>query len=75
MVTTPLVIPLTIPEVSTVAIESLALIHVPPATESISVIVFASQTLPTPVIVPALGTVFTVKGAAIKITPQPFVSE
>lgn len=68
MTTVPVLIPVTTPVVaSTVALEVLLLLQVPPETEELKVVVYEIQTLVTPVIT---GRLFTVIVAAV-IEAQP----
>jgi hypothetical protein len=60
MVVVPALTPLTTPPEDTVALAVLLLLHEPPDTVSLNVIVAASHTLVAPDIVPAAGAAFTV---------------
>ena len=55
MVALPVVLPLTTPAALTLAIAALLLLHVPPLTASLKVVVVPVQTDVTPVMVPADG--------------------
>jgi hypothetical protein len=59
--------------VLTVALAVLLLLHVPPLTLSVSVIVAPSHTLEDPDIVPATGSGLTVIMVVVAAAPQPFV--
>lgn len=60
IVSTPAVTPVTIPEASTVATRVLVLLHTPPVTEPVTVMVLPAHTAVGPDIVPAVGNGFTV---------------
>lgn len=74
MTTFPGVIPVTTPELFTVAIALSALDHVPPAVTSESVVVAPGQTVNVPVIAATVGLGFMVKDAALVPVPAGVVT-
>ena len=65
--------PETTPDGFTVAIEEALVLHAPPVTASDSAVVAPAQTVPVPVIVPAVGNELTVIAKEVEAVPQPFV--
>lgn len=76
MVVVPAAIPVTTPEVFTIAMLVAVLLHVPPAVPvgSLSVMVAAGQTNNTPDMAPATGVGFTVTGIVAATVPQLLVT-
>jgi hypothetical protein len=74
MVALPSATPVTTPELFTVAMLVLELLHAPPAPVVLSADVADWQTEASPVIEPALGVVFTVTSFVTINTPQAFVT-
>ena len=70
MVAVPAATPVTKPEPVTLATAGLLLLHVPPLTELLSVIVAPAHTVPDPLIVPAVALPFTVTVAVLLTGPQ-----
>ena len=60
MTTLPAATPVTTPDVPTVAIDGLALLHVPPPEASVNVMVLPGQTVDGPEITPELAFTVTV---------------
>ena len=70
----PAVIPVTIPDVPTVATDVLLLLHIPALTTSLSVILPPGHTDDDPAIVPGFGNGFTVTVAVTVDVPQALVT-
>jgi hypothetical protein len=70
IVSTPAVIPVTIPVLPTVAIEGLLLLHTPPVAVLESAIVLPTHRLDGPVMAPALAPMATATEAVAVILPQ-----
>ena len=70
MVTAPTDIPNTVPELFTVATDTLLELHEPPVTPSVSPVEPPTQTVLEPVIVPADAVEVTVTGKIAKEEPQ-----
>jgi hypothetical protein len=70
MVTVPAATPVTTPAALTAPIDALLLLHVPPAIESVKVIVVPAHTTDAPLIVPADVLPPTVTVAVRLIAPQ-----
>ena len=75
MVSNPLTIATTIPELPIVATDVLEDDHVPPVVVLLNVIVLAAQTVDGPEIVPALGRGLIVRIFVTVAVPQLFVNE
>lgn len=75
MVAEPVVTPVTMPVVLTVAIAVLVLLHVPPLTASASVVVKPTQAVVVPVIAAGAGSGLTVTMAVSVAVPQLLVTE
>ena len=73
IVAVPAAIPVTTPDVLTVATEASLVVHVPPPTVSANVVVPPTHAVVVPVMVPALGEAFTVMLAVALRLPQAFV--
>ena len=74
MVVVPGIIPVTRPDVFTVATLVAVLLHVPPVTTSVKFIVAEGQTVDRPVIAPAFGAGSTVMIAVAATVPQLLVT-
>ena len=76
MVVEPEATPCTIPVLPTVAVDVLALLHVPPVVPeaSLNTVFAAGHTVIVPAIVPATGTAFIVTTAVAADVPQPLVT-
>lgn len=66
--------PVTRPEVLTVAIDELLLLHAPPDTGLLKVAVVAAHTIGVPDIVPAVARALTVTARVAVAAPQPLVT-
>ena len=66
--------PVTIPEVFTVAIEDVPVLHTPPLTDSVKVLVAPAHMLEEPVIDPATGVRLTVIADVAVAVPQPLAT-
>ena len=74
MVLFPVATPDTCPEASTVATPGVLLVHVPPAEASLNVVIEPTQTVPIPVMLPALGNGLTVTKLVAAAVPQLLVT-
>lgn len=70
MVVVPAAIPVTVPVALTVAMAALLLVHVPPAVESLRVVVLPAHTVVAPVMAATVGAPLTVTVAVRLIAPQ-----
>lgn len=70
MTVVPAIIPVTTPEVFTVAILVAVLLQLPPVAGSVKFILAPAQTVCGPVITPATGSGFTVTTAVAATVPQ-----
>ena len=75
MVDVPMTAPNTWPEPSTVAIEVVLLLQMPPVAPSVKEVDEPAQTVAVPLIVPAEGNGLTVTTCMAAAVPQPFVTE
>ncbi len=75
MVTTPESTPVTMPLVPMVATAVLPLLHTPPLTELLKVVVASSQSTKTPDIVPDTGAGLTVTVCVLCAVPQLLLTE
>ena len=71
MVAEPTAIPVTTPDAFTVAMEVLLLIHPPPATESVRVMVVPAHNAAEPEMEATVGKLFTVTNFVATTVPQP----
>jgi hypothetical protein len=74
IVAVPADTPVTTPLVLTVAIPEAPVLHVPPLTELLNVVVLPAQTVAMPVIAPASGSGLTVTICVVTAVPQLFVT-
>ena len=74
MVVVPAAMPVTTPAVLTVPLAGVMLLHTPPLTDGVSVVVAATHTVAVPVSVPAFGRGFTVAMLVAAAVPQLFVT-
>jgi hypothetical protein len=70
-----MLLPLTTPAVFTEAIAALLLLHVPPVTVGVSVLVVLGQTEVTPLIVPTVGSGLTVIENVALLVPHALVTK
>ena len=66
----PAEMPVTLPDASTVPIEEVTLLHAPPDAPSFKAVLAPAQSTAGPVMVPALGNVFTVTICVAAAVPQ-----
>ena len=71
IVSVPLAIPVTIPVLPTIASEGLLLLHVPPTTLSVKLLVLPPQIVVAPVIVPGSGKAEMVMVTEVKAVSVP----